>query len=402
MAGEGPPPRKARLVLVTSDGSVVGALPPFPVELPWWAEAESVVRAAREHHGIEVTVLRLLATERQMLHGGEVTYLAEVRQPVAAEPWTGRLEPHPLRQPYADPGGPQADLAWAGSVLRSLGMVQGEKPVQVRTWNLSSVWRIPVEGQTVWLKVVPPFFTHEPEVIAALADWPVPRLLGHDGGRMLLAEVAGADMYDADLPKLLAMVSLLVRMQARWFGRVDQLLRMGLPDWREAGLTAAIAAVVRRTSDELAAADAAVLDSFVRDLAVRFAALRSCHLPDTLVHGDFHPGNVRGTGLQLTLLDWGDSCVGHPLLDQPAFLDRIREEHRQEVAGHWSREWRAVVPDSDPVRAAALLAPVAAARQAVIYRRFLDNIEPSEQVYHRHDPADWLTRTAALLRHEGG
>ena len=36
----------------------------------------------------------------------------------------------------------------------------------------------------------------------------------------------------------------------------------------------------------------------------------------------------------------------------------------------------------------------------MIYRRFLDNIEPSEQVYHRHDPADWLARTAALLRNE--
>ena len=47
-----------------------------------------------------------------------------------------------------------------------------------------------------------------------------------------------------------------------------------------------------------------------------------------------------------------------------------------------------------------LLAPVAAARQAVIYRKFLDNIEPSEHPYHRADPARWLTRTAALVRAE--
>jgi hypothetical protein len=42
--------------------------------------------------------------------------------------------------------------------------------------------------------------------------------------------------------------------------------------------------------------------------------------------------------------------------------------------------------------------PLAAARQAVIYRAFLDGIEPSEHVYHRADPADWLHRTAVLLR----
>jgi hypothetical protein len=50
------------------------------------------------------------------------------------------------------------------------------------------------------------------------------------------------------------------------------------------------------------------------------------------------------------------------------------------------------------VRAAALLALIAAARQAVIYRRFLDNIEPSEHPYHKADPAMWLKRTAALAQ----
>jgi hypothetical protein len=53
---------------------------------------------------------------------------------------------------------------------------------------------------------------------------------------------------------------------------------------------------------------------------------------------------------------------------------------------------------SDPARASVLLAPVAAARHAVIYRSFLDNIEPSEQPYHRADPAKWLMRMAALVR----
>ena len=36
----------------------------------------------------------------------------------------------------------------------------------------------------------------------------------------------------------------------------------------------------------------------------------------------------------------------------------------------------------------------------MIYRRFLDAIEPSEHVYHRDDPADWLRTTAAILARE--
>ncbi|WP_202964829.1 hypothetical protein, partial [Inquilinus limosus] len=67
------------------------------------------------------------------------------------------------------------------------------------------------------------------------------------------------------------------------------------------------------------------------------------------------------------------------------------------IRRHWHGLWRAAVPGSDPDRAAALLAPVAAARQAVIYQGFLDRIEPAERVYHRPDPAEWLARTAAIL-----
>ena len=393
------PPRTARLVLVTPDGRVVGVLPAMPVALPWWQDAESVVRAARQR-GVDVTVLRLLETERDRPHGGAVTYLAEVRNPVPAEPWHGRLDRHELRQPYAEPGGPAADLAWATSVLDRHGMALAGAPVQIRSWNLSSVWRIPVAGQMAWLKVVPPFFAHDGSNLAALAGGPVPRLLGRDGGRILLAELPGEDMYEAALPQLLDMVTLLVAMQASWVGHIGELQAMGLPDWRGPALTAAIASVLDRSRGPLPAGDAALLGRFVDDLPRRFADVASCGLPDTLVHGDFHPGNFRGTAGSLALLDWGDSGIGHPLLDQPAFLTRIAVRHVQAVRAHWDLQWRGALPGSDPARCSQLLAPVAAARQAVVYQGFLDKIEPSERVYHRFDPADWLQRTALLLRQE--
>jgi hypothetical protein len=392
-----PPPRIVRLVLVTRGGTPLGQTPPFRVEVPWWQEAGPVVRAARAALGIDVTILRLLAAAPERPHGGEVTYLAEVGEPVAAAPWTGRLDDHPLRLGYAKSGGPAADLDWALSVLREQGMTAVERPVQVRSWNLSSIWRIPVGGQSAWVKVVPPFFGHEGAMIAALAGGPVPRLLGHDGCRMLMADVPGEDMYDAALPQLLDMVTTLVGVQAGWIGRVEELLAIGLPDWRGAALCEAIADVTRRSASELSGEETALLDRFIDDLPRRFREIAGCGLPDTLVHGDFHPGNFRGTAGSLTLLDWGDSGVGHPMLDQSAFLDRIDCAHVATVRHRWNDEWRAARPGSNPARAAELLAPVAAARQAVIYQRFLDNIEPSEQVYHRGDPADWLRRTAALL-----
>jgi hypothetical protein len=52
--------RVVTLVLITRAGEVVGALPPFPVAVPWWSEVASVVDGARATCGADVTVLRLL------------------------------------------------------------------------------------------------------------------------------------------------------------------------------------------------------------------------------------------------------------------------------------------------------------------------------------------------------
>jgi hypothetical protein len=385
-------------VLVTSDGRPLGNLPAMPIATPWWQEVGSVVRAARDCHGIDVVILRLLDAELDEPHGGRVTYLAEVAEAVRAQPWTGVLDDHPRRQSFARPGGPAADLAWARALLAKRGLRPTAPPTQVRTWNLSSLWRVPVEGQTVWLKVVPPFFAHEGALLALMRGARVPTVLGHDGGRMLLAEIGGEDLYAAGLPLLPDMVNLLVDLQRLWADRVAELLALGLPDWRAPTLAAAIAGVVDRTGDEISAEDRATLAGFVRGLPSRFDEVAACGLRDSLVHGDFHQGNFRGDGQALTLLDWGDSGVGHPLLDFPAFFERVPNDAVNAVRAHWLAQWSKAVPGSDPARASVLVAPVATARQAATYRRFLDNIEPSEQRYHRADPARCLIRTAALVR----
>lgn len=395
-----PPPRAVRLVLVTRSGELLGTLPPFRVATVWWPDAEPVVQGAREHHGIDVTVLRLLEANPKLRAGGDVTYLAETDDQPATEPWRGTLDDDPLRQTWARPGGPDRDLAWANSVLADRGLALTGPAEQVRTWNLSSLWRLPVRGGNAWLKVVPPFFEHEGAVLERLAGGPVPRLLGRDGPRILMSEIPGEDLYDADLVLLSRMVQILVELQAGWMGRVDELVRMDLPDWRSGALAQAIADVVDRTAAELSVGDRTTLARFTQGLPERLDALAGCGPPDTLVHGDFHAGNVRGDASSLVLLDWGDCGIGNPLLDQSAFLDRIPSPAVEPIRQLWQREWLERLPDSDPAEAGRLIAPVAAARQAVIYRKFLDNIEPSEHPYHQHDPADWLRRTAELVRRE--
>ena len=392
--------RKAAVVLVLPDGSLIGRLPPMPVATPWWQDVAPVVAAVRERHGIDVTVLRLLEAEFDEPPGGTVTYLAETTQRIPAEPWDGVLDDHPLRLPYAKPGRPKADLDWAFGVLAKHGLSPAGAPVQTRTWNLSALWRIPLEGMAAWLKVIPPFMAPEGALLQRLAGPHTPRLLGSEGSHCLIAEVPGEDLYDAPFSILKEMVTVLVGLQQPLKGQVDVLLELGLPDYRAAALSAAIEDVFKRTADLLSSADRILLSRFIADLPDRFARLTECGLGDGLIHGDFHPGNFRGDGAALVLLDWGDSGIGHPLLDQSAFLPRVPPDAVAPIREHWNAEWIKHAPGSDPRRAATLLAPIAAARQAVIYRRFLDSIEPSEHPYHRSDPRIWLERTAEIVRSE--
>jgi Phosphotransferase enzyme family len=217
---------------------------------------------------------------------------------------------------------------------------------------------------------------------------------------VLMQEVAGSDRYDAIGPELDRMIDLLIDLQASAAGDVADLLALGFPDWRGPALGAGIGDLVERRAGDIDAADLGVLRAFVADLPVRFAAVAACGLPDTLVHGDFHPGNVRGDRDRLVLLDWGDCGGVQPLLDQAAFLD-VRPAEAIGLRRHWHDRWRAILPGSDPDGAARLLGPVAAARQALIYQGFLDGIEPSEWPYHVEDVPRWLRRTADLVRAEG-
>jgi Ser/Thr protein kinase RdoA (MazF antagonist) len=251
----------------------------------------------------------------------------------------------------------------------------------------------------VWLKVVPPFFAHEGAMLTRLnREHPgmVPPLLAADGPRILVDHVPGGDNYDAELPALLGLVRLLVGLQAEWAGRVDEVLAVGAPDWRAPAFISAAGSTVERTAGEL---DPAALDGvrrLVDGLPERFAAVAGCGLPDTLLHGDFHPGNTVGSAERPVVLDWGDCGVGNPLLDQAAFTARLDEAAQAEVLAEWARCWRNAVPGCEPDRAAGLVRPIAALRQAMVYRSFLDQIEPDERFYHRDDPAEWLRRAATL------
>jgi hypothetical protein len=381
-----PIPREVTIVI----DAPRGVLPAFTIPSPYWQEAEPVVTAVRERFGLEIVMLRVI--DGEMPFESPVTYLAELvggDADALLSPWDEPIDDDPLRLPYARPSGPAADLTWAAEHVTITG-----DPVQIRTWNLSSIWKIPTDDGLVWLKHVPPFFAHESAMLRAIGDDPrVPRLIAGEPGRMLLEDIPGHDCYEAETFQLEAMIDTLVSLQVEWIGREDELLGLGAPDWRRPGFLDLSADVIERGAPRDVRAR---LDAFVARLPSIFDDLDACGVPDTFVHGDFHPGNVRWSRDAPVVLDWGDVGVGHPLLDLPAFIERVGDR-AENLLARWMRRWTEAVPGSEPARAAELIAPVAQLRQAIIYQRFLDGIEETERVYHRADVPERLESVAAMI-----
>ncbi|MGW0841559.1 aminoglycoside phosphotransferase family protein [Streptomyces sp. NPDC002787] len=376
---------------VTSGEDFLGVAGPFPVDVPWWAEVEPVVRQLERALGVPVLVLRLLRVDGgEGGRDGHVTYHVEALEP----PEPGLLDRHQVdrglldtddvrRSPWAGADGSRELLDWAARTLAALGRPVTGPVEQRRTWNLAALFRLPTEEGPVWLKATPPFASDEATVIATYAQVDaelVPTVLASGERRVLLEHIPGEDCWAADAATVEAGVRRFVAAQAALTDRRPP----GLRDRRDRVL----GELVRELLDRTAELDITEQErDAARELAGRWDRLADCGLPDTLVHADFHPGNWRSDGRPPVVVDFADAHWGNPVLDCLRLYDFLPEAVRSTAVSVWSDAWKTHVPASDPARALAVAEPLAHLAHAVRYQEFLDGIEASERPYHEGDPA---------------
>lgn len=432
---------------MSAGDEMLGAIGPFPVDIPWWSEAAPVVDRLEKLLGVPVLVLRLLAVDGgEGGRDGHVTYHVEA----LGRPASGVLErrsagPGPLdgeevlRSSWARSAGLRELLDWAGETLAAAGRPMTGPVEQRRTWNLSGLFRLPTARGPVWLKATPRFAADETAVIAAFArvdPGMVPVVLGAGERRVLMEHVPGVDCWQPSARTLGAAMRRIVTAQAALADRGPARVLDGSSPWvrtdrpdRPDGTDSADgmsppngtalpcpgdgtplsgvadrrpapSGVADRRAARLVDAVHALLDGPVRkeltsqellaarELTRRWDALADCGLPDTLVHGDFHPGNWRSDGGPPVVVDFADAHWGHPVLDGLRVHHFLHGPVRETAARAWVDAWKACRPASDPARALVLAEPLAQLAYAVRYQEFLDGIETSERVYHEGDPVD--------------
>ncbi|MFJ9951753.1 phosphotransferase family protein [Kitasatospora sp. NPDC091207] len=429
---------------LTHDGEYLGLVGPFEVDGAWWSAAAPVVERVSEEVGVPVLVLRLAeVAEGGGGSGGHVVYHVEaLERPAGLMPRqqgadiAALLGPAERRAGWATPSGLRATLDWAERTLHGVGRPVAGPVEQVRTWNLSGLFRYrTATGVDAWLKAINPAFnSREGEVIALLGSVDptlVPPVLGADPahGRLLLDHVPGDDCWGPSAEVVADVVPRLVAAQTA-LAADGRAAASGLRDRTPRALLAQVDALLDRlekaaepsgaepsgaepSGAEPLGAESSAADgpgpagasltveelAAARELAGRLPALvadlAACGLPETLVHGDFHPGNWRSDGARTVVVDYADSCLGHPALDGLRPRQYVSEERWTQVAEVWSRAWREHIPGSDPERALKLVEPLYHLAYAVRYQEFLDHVETSERPYHEEDPVNEIRAALA-------
>jgi len=318
----------------------------------------------------------------------EVAPAAPVSLRPRLDTWLGELrtgaDPPALRPRWSRPGWHARATAWMSAQLERAG-TPPVGPIEVRRlWGLSALLYAPTRSGGAWFKAVFPPFAHEPAVTQLLesaAPGTVPRVLAiePDEGWLLLEHVARAEQPSTDEDALERSIRLLVKAQRSLMGREPELVGLGCPRRPLSSLAAEVARVTGMSPPlpgvNLPAEGLALLVGWVRE---RAAWLAGVGLPDVVIHGDFHTGNLIVTDTGPVIIDWSDTAIAHPLLDLAALWEAVPDPAQR--AGHWSAWLDALAPlgDVESLRGElATIEALGAAYQVVTYADIVRNLEPA-------------------------
>ena len=235
---------------------------------------------------------------------------------------------HYLQLRWVEPAWLAEATGWIRAQLdrRGIGLAGAIEQPHVRWW--STVLRVPTSEGDLYFKATAPAHAFEAaltEVLHGLFPGRVPQLLAVDRRRgWLLMRDGGVRLREvvrsvADLGRWEELLPLYGELQLGLAPQAGELLALGVPDERLAGLPARLRRLLEdRESLLIGVPEGLTAEEHRRllDACPGFAescsALAAYGIPETIQHDDFHDGNVCVGDGRYVFFDWGDSCVSHP------------------------------------------------------------------------------------------
>ena len=244
--------------------------------------------------------------------------------------------PAPDLLPWEQEGWLREVLGWVDAPLHAAGMARTGSPIQLRHWGLSAVLRVPTADGHVVVKQVPAGLGAEGRVTAWLSSVEpdaVPRVLARDDDLCRFV-MEGVESSEQVAPSDVLSLSAIQRATA---AQPRELVGLGLPNLRPEALAQAARRLAhrgdllfdsgwslassdsRRPQRSVTAGDVTALLRLLDELEPLARRLDE-DMPDgTIVHGDYHMGNLLRDGSRRVVIDWGQAAIGHPLFDLPAW-----------------------------------------------------------------------------------
>ena len=425
------------LLLLDSDGRRMlvrdcsGRIPSFSVSPAFYPEVEEIVERVRAELDLEIAILRCLA-EGDANEGRPRMYSAlsvsDNNAPVSGYRWSSLDEPNfddGAREELASIARVEVDrlasdsrfdshAPWdspTGWHLRARDWVDSNMPPapsglswrmsQIRSWSISSVWRLSSGRHRVYFKSSPRFFASEVAVTRDVATRfpeisPVLIASDPDEGWMLMEDLGDLTLSKSDDPDMWRETMKTIALAQRgYIERTGALERMGIESRTTEAIVETLADWIGEPSRTSLRMFQPENEAALRRLSPRLDEIKTVQrrlddlgLPRTLEHGDLDSTNVFIRDGSPILMDWSDACVSHPFFTP---LTPAQARRHPEFVDAYLREWPEIGA-IERLRAGFMRAkPLAALESAFHYHRnivpYMSYPYPDFRTLERYIPA---------------
>lgn len=425
------------LILLDNDGERMlvrdhsGTAPAFRTAPVFYPEVEEIVRAVSEVCGLDIAVLRCLE-EGDSNEGKPRLYsvvcVSDDDAPNPGFSWVdldqpkfdedadedlsdiARLEVERLSStaPTHSPVPWDSPTRWHQRARDWIEVnlpqgVSGQtwRIAQIRSWSISSVWRLTSGDSQLYFKASPRYFASEAAITQDVANQfpeisPTLIAIEPDEGWMLMEDLGDLTLGSADSTELWRdTMKTIALVQQGYLNRMDTLGEMhlekrtvraiiqGLESWLEDPSRSSLRMYQTENQNALRRLGPSLesIDSMAR-------WLEELGLPQTLEHGDLDSGNVFIRNDAPVLMDWSDACISHPFFTP---LTPAQARRWPQIVDAYLSEWTGYASLETLRRGFRIAKPLAALESAFHYHRnivpYLPYSYPDFRTLERYIPA---------------